>query len=102
MFNIIHNEWIVKADFIVRKGDEYRKLEFSRRRDERIAGEAVSIVSPEDLVLSKLVWSRDSGSELQMRDVRSLLAAGIDLDWPYLERWAAVLDVSDRLAEVRP
>lgn len=100
MFNIIHNEWIVKADFIVRKNDEYRKLEFSRRRDARIAGEAVSIVSPEDLVLSKLVWSRDSGSELQMRDVRSLLAAGIDLDWPYLDKWATVLGVRDQLAEV--
>ena len=102
MFNVIHNEWIVKADFIVRKDDEYRRLEFSRRREARIGGEVVSVVSPEDLILSKLVWSRDSGSELQIRDVRSLFAAGIDLDWPYLEKWAAVLDVSDRLAEVRP
>lgn len=101
MFNIVHNEWIVKADFIVRKSDEYRRLEFSRRRDTRIGGEIVSIVSPEDLVLSKLVWSKDSGSELQLRDVRALLAAGLPLDWPYLEKWAGVLGVMTRLAEAR-
>ena len=28
MFNIIHHEWVIKADFIVRKEDEYRVVEF--------------------------------------------------------------------------
>jgi len=32
MFNIIHNEWIIKADFIVRKDSPYRREEFGRRR----------------------------------------------------------------------
>lgn len=101
MFNIVHNEWIVKADFIVRKDDEYRRLEFSRKRDARIGGEVVSVVSPEDLILSKLAWSKDSGSELQMRDVRSLLAAVTPLDWGYLEKWADALGVAGQLAEAR-
>ena len=101
MFNIIHNEWIVKADFIVRKQDEYHRLEFSRRRDAEIAGTFITVVSPEDLVLSKLVWSRESGSELQLRDVRVLLAASLHLDWAYLEKWADTLRVPDLLAEVR-
>jgi hypothetical protein len=101
MFNIVHNEWIVKADFIVRKNDEYRRMEFSRRRDVRIAEIDVSIVSPEDLVLSKLAWSKGSESEVQRRDVRSIIAAGVLLDWTYLQRWAETLGVSDLLAEVR-
>ncbi len=25
MFNIIHNEWVVKADFIIKKNEEYRR-----------------------------------------------------------------------------
>ncbi len=25
MFNIIHNEWVIKADFIIRKNEAYRK-----------------------------------------------------------------------------
>ena len=32
MFNIIHNEWVVKADFIIRKREEYRREEFPRRQ----------------------------------------------------------------------
>jgi hypothetical protein len=101
MFNIIHNEWIVKADFIVRKDDDYRRLEFGRRKEIRIGAQTLFIVSPEDLILSKLAWSRDSGSELQMRDVRSLLRAVTSLDQGYLEKWAAVLGVAKQLAEAR-
>ena len=61
------------------------------------AGVDLWIVSGEDLVLSKLEWARDSGSELQMRDVRHLLEA--PLDKAYLETWAARLGLAARLKE---
>lgn len=64
MFTVIHNEWIIKADFIVRKDDPYRLTEFERRRFIEVEGTPVAVVAPEDLILSKLVWARDSGSEL--------------------------------------
>ena len=50
------------------------------------------IVSREDLILSKLLWARDSESELQLRDVKSLLEDTSDQE--YLKSWAA--DVFDR------
>lgn len=66
-----------------------------------IGGAKVSIVSKEDLVLSKLDWARPSRSELQLRDVASLLASllasGCDLE--YLHRWAKELEVDGLLAE---
>ena len=93
MFNVIHAEWLVKADFIVRKSETYRKVEFDRRRDAVIEGRSVSVVSPEDLILSKLHWSRDSGSELQRRDVAQLLKHLPSLDETYLRKWAAELGV---------
>ncbi len=68
MVNLIHRELLVKVDFIVRKDSPYR-MEFSRRRFVPIENVDVSIVAPEDLVLSKLVWMKDSGSEVQRRDV---------------------------------
>lgn len=37
MFNVIHNEGVAKADFIVRRDDEYRRVEFARRLRKRIA-----------------------------------------------------------------
>jgi len=47
------------------------------------------IVSREDLILSKLAWSKDSGSELQLRDVDALIATGADE--AYLRRCAEEL-----------
>jgi len=101
MFNIIHNEWIIKADFIVRKDQEYRRVEFDRRRRFEISGTPISVAAPEDLLLSKLLWAKDSGSELQREDARAMIESIPDLDWPYLEQWAACLGISDLLAEVR-
>jgi len=53
------------------------------------------IVSREDLILSKLAWSKDSGSEMQLRDVQALLAG--DADRQYLEHWAEELSVTEML-----
>lgn len=101
MFNIIHNESIIKVDFIVRKNDEYRAHEFSRRRQIEIEGELLSVVAPEDLILSKLVWVQQSNSELQLRDVRQILAVVQDLDNDYLQKWSEELGVEELLKKVR-
>lgn len=53
-------------------------------------------------MLSKLAWAKPSHSELQLRDVRNLIACVEQLDWSDMERWAVELDVEDLLAEVRP
>jgi hypothetical protein len=101
MFNLIHREWVIKVDVIVRKDTPYRRQELARRRRVRMRSLELSIVSPEDLVLSKLDWARDSRSELQLGDVRNLLASVPDLDGRYLDHWAAELGVADLLASVR-
>ena len=101
MFNIIHNEWIIKADFIVRKDDKYRKLEFDRRRRFTIEGMSVWVASPEDLILSKLHWAKDTGSELQREDVRVMVQTVQNLDWIYLEQWAEDLGVQELLSGMR-
>ena len=101
MFNVIHNRWIIKAYFIVRKDDPYREAEFARRRHIEVAGTRVAIVAPEDLILSKLIWAKESQSELQQRDVVQLMQSVKDLDWPYLERWAVTLGVPDDLKNAR-
>ncbi|MGB7219665.1 MAG: nucleotidyl transferase AbiEii/AbiGii toxin family protein [Vicinamibacterales bacterium] len=102
MFNLIHTEAIVKVDFVVRKNTPYRLEEFGRRRITMIDAHPVQMVSPEDLVLSKLVWAKDTRSELQLRDVRHIISAQPGLDWSYLERWANGLSVIELLREVRP
>lgn len=101
MFNIIHDAWIIKADFVVRKDQPYRKTEFDRRRTISIGGKVFSVVTPEDLLLSKLLWAKTSRSDLQLGDVRNLILSEQGLDWSYIERWAQKLGVVDSLTEVR-
>jgi hypothetical protein len=97
-FNLMHLESGIKVDFIVRKDAPFRKMEFERRRRVQFGGFDCCIVSREDLILSKLVWSRETRSELQHRDVRTLLDE--TADWPYLRRWAIELGVLELLEEL--
>jgi hypothetical protein len=98
-FNIIHNVAFIKVDCIIRKSSEYRRLEFGRRIEVTIQGSKVWLVSKEDLIISKLYWASDSHSELQLRDVKNLLASGYDVD--YLEQWTRALELSTLLEECR-
>ncbi|MDI6761176.1 MAG: nucleotidyltransferase [Candidatus Brocadiaceae bacterium] len=95
VFNLIHNESIVKVDFIVRKEGEYHREEFRRRRPVNLEGTTLFLVSPEDLILSKLLWARDTDSEVQLRDVRNLLHSLKDLDRPYLQRQSLSLGLGE-------
>ena len=95
MFNVLHLAKLGKLDFIVRKDPPYRRHEFGRRQRVRMPGFEAWIVGREDLILSKLAWAKDSGSEMQLRDVRALLAGGADRK--YLERWAGELSVTELL-----
>jgi hypothetical protein len=63
-----------------------------------LAGVSTWITSREDLILSKLIWAREANSELQKRDVLTLLEDSVD--WPYLTEWAAKLGLNDMLEEV--
>lgn len=101
IFNLIHDAHVIKVDCVVRKDTEYRREEFARRRRVDIAGQPVSIVAPEDLVISKLDWARDTRSGVQLADVRSLLASVPGLDEPYLARWTGRLGLATLYREVR-
>jgi hypothetical protein len=59
----------------------------------------VWVIAPEDLVLAKLEWSEGT-AELQLRDVRSILRLNDDLDRSYLERYAALLGIAERLEAI--
>jgi hypothetical protein len=67
--------------------------------DPDAVGQSMWIVSAEDLVLSNLVWAKESESA-QLRDVRRL-AASPELDWEYITRWAADLGIASLLRDVR-
>ncbi|HMH54247.1 MAG TPA: hypothetical protein VK548_28695 [Candidatus Acidoferrum sp.] len=86
-FNMIHTALVVKVDIVVRKETEYRRTEFARRRRLTVEGQELFVVAPEDLILSKLEWARESRSAVQLADVRNLAESVTDLDRQYLAQW---------------
>lgn len=90
MFNLIHNEGVVKVDFIVRKDTEYRETEFERKRGILFEGIRLYVTSPEDLIISKLFWAKDTMSEMQIRDVGNIMKS-VKLDMDYIEKWVSDL-----------
>jgi len=93
LFNLIHNESIIKVDCIIRKENHYRLTEFHRRQRIKIEQFETWIVSKEDLILSKLFWAKDSHSEVQLRDVKNLVATGFDR--AYIEQWTPELGLAN-------
>lgn len=101
MGGLIHRRELVRVDLMFGRTDAWARSAKKRRApvDHPILGQ-IWVISAEDLVLAKLDWSGGI-SELQLRDVRSVVRLVKDLDWSYLERYAAVLGISDRLEAVR-
>ncbi len=91
MFNIISNINGVKVDCIIRKPNSLEMAKFKRRRLSEIDGVPFWVISKEDLIISKLAWARDSLSEKQFGDIRSLVESGIDDT--SLNTWIARLEL---------
>ena len=102
-FNLIHYETSFKVDVFIPKLRTFDRLQLGRRASAIVATDperSLYVISPEDVILSKLEWYRMGGevSERQWRDILGVLktqAGGIDLD--YLREWAKELKVSDLL-----
>ena len=101
MFNVIHNESVIKIDFIVRKDQPYRRAEFKRRRAEEIRGARLWMVSPEDLVLSKLDWAKHSLSSMQLQDVGNILSMVKNIDREYIQKWVKSLHLEEIYRKVQ-
>lgn len=76
LFNLIHQESVIKVDCIVRKRSPYRRAEFDRRQRITIEDFSTWIMSKEDLIISKLDWAKDSrfvGNRTQTPPLRATL-----------------------------
>jgi hypothetical protein len=98
MFNLIHNDSVIKVDCIIRKREGYRLHEFGRRQRVKVQNFETWVVSKEDLILSKLAWAKDSHSEVQLRDVKNLVATGCD--HAYIREWATPLGLDALWKEI--
>ena len=86
LFNIIDHASGFKADFVVLKDEPFRQEEFNRRKKVDFFDKTIFVVSPEDLLISKLIWIQDFQSPQQMEDIKNLKVIE-QLDWQYIKKW---------------
>lgn len=102
-FNIIHPASGLKVDVMVPSEDAFNRSRFARVRRLRPAPDYdAAFASPEDVILKKLEYHREGGSEKHLRDIAGILKiSGEQIDLAYLAEWSSRLGLADLWAKVR-
>ena len=101
-FNVIHFETAFKLDIFPADSD-FKKLILSRSKKNKIeesVNKSFSLVSPEDIILLKLDWYKQSDcvSDRQWSDIIGVLSVQKkSLDYKHLKTWSANLGLNDFL-----
>jgi len=102
-FNILHIPSGLKVDMILPTDTEFSRLDISH--GQRINSEGfynALFASPENVILKKLFYFQEGGSDKHLRDIAGiLLIQGERIDQAYLDKWAPELGVTDELDFVR-
>lgn len=102
-FNLVYIPRSVKVD-IFPAGDAFGEVQLRRAEDLSLPflgdGERYPVTTAEDILLAKLRWYAAGGevSDRQWRDITGILAVNPNLDFPYVNEWAARLGVTRLLA----
>ncbi|HEY3854604.1 MAG TPA: hypothetical protein VGO67_09445 [Verrucomicrobiae bacterium] len=87
-FNILHLNTGLKADLYLTGGDELEAWAFRHKRQVQLEGHAVAFAPPEYVIIRKLEYYREGGSEKHLRDLRSMLAMSRhEIDHEILRDW---------------
>ncbi len=89
-FNVIHHETGLKIDFWILRNDVFGKFQLRRRKRAKFLDRSIYFISPEDLILIKLQWYKESESERHYFDALSIYQTQRMLNKKYLERWAKI------------
>lgn len=69
-------------------------MQLRRRQAIRLLPDLTAYVaSPEDVVLGKLLYYEDGGSEKHLVDIAGMLKVGTPFDRPYIDAWSQELGV---------
>jgi hypothetical protein len=98
MCSALHYDTGFKIDFIVLKKRAFYLSEFKRRELDDFLGRPCWFATAEDTILAKLKWSKMGESERQFNDAVNIAKVqGKNLDFTYLLRWAADLQIESLL-----
>jgi hypothetical protein len=91
-----------KIDLIVRKSRAFSEEEFRRRQRVNLQDLPLFVASAEDVVISKLEWSKLARSHRHIEDVVGILRMRWEsLDRSYMERWILELGLKSEWDKAR-
>jgi hypothetical protein len=88
-FNVLHLPTMLKLDFWILQDTKFDKERFKRKKMIDIFGQQMSFASPEDTILIKLLWYKESKIEKHLIDaafIYQLQSKGLEHE--YLNKWA--------------
>jgi len=97
LFNVIDNPTGWKIDLIFCKSRPFDREEFRRRVPAKLFDIQLFVASAEDVIISKLEWSKLGGSLRQIEDVAKVMATQWKtLDQNYLSKWIGELELQEQ------
>jgi hypothetical protein len=85
-FNLIHHETGTRADIYLAGEDDLHRWALSKRRQIAIESRPVWIAPPEYVIIRKLQYYREGGSEKHMKDIAGMVALSSDqIDFQMIE-----------------
>lgn len=102
-FNVIHPASGLKVDVMIPSKDAFDRSRFSRvRRLYPAPDYEVPFASPEDVILKKLEYYLEGGSEKHLRDIAGVLKISrSQIDLTYIDDWAERLGLAEIWTKVR-
>ncbi|QNN24422.1 nucleotidyl transferase AbiEii/AbiGii toxin family protein [Planctomycetales bacterium ZRK34] len=96
-FKVITRSAPLKIDFMISRRDLYDRTRlFRRQRVQMPDVPDVEMAAPEDVMLKKMQYYKQGGSEKHLRDITGIMKISGELvDIAYVEHWADELDVRE-------
>lgn len=102
--NVIDMDTVFKVDVSVVPLTPFHRNVFQRRQalEFEPGGRQFDVVSPEDIILMKLAWRKDTQSAKQWENALSVARVqGARMDWKYLFEQAKNLGIEEDLIKIR-
>lgn len=102
-FNVVAQSDLLKIDFMIARRDLYDRTRLFRRKTVQMPDiPEVQMSAPEDVMLKKMQYYKEGGSEKHLRDITGIMnISGEQVDIAYVEHWADELDVRDVWEAIR-
>jgi len=97
MFNMIHFDSGIKVDFWIFQASEFDRKRFERKQKHSYGGKEICFSSPEDVILKKILWFKESEIQKHLEDAFGILEIQQNLDFDYLKIWADKLGIQGLL-----